>query len=169
MARVYERLEELEFSGPTPEESSQSTPTLPTVKAEPGEPAPSQASGSQPSQDSQPQSQDSDSQPLSQSQSKGKGKGKGKGKKRHSSDQEGHPAPPKRKGLMDRMLGPLLDLTEPTLNTKKEVEEYLAIPVRSTDPLLWWRLHVEQFPTIARMAREYLSIPPTEVSNNFKI
>jgi len=32
------------------------------------------------------------------------------------------------------------------------------------NPLLWWKKHATEFPTIARMARDYLAIPATSVS-----
>ena len=44
----------------------------------------------------------------------------------------------------------------------KELERYLKTAetnFRSDDPLLWWRNHESCFPTIAKLARKYLSIP----------
>ena len=43
-----------------------------------------------------------------------------------------------------------------------ELERYLKTAetnFRSDDPLLWWRNHESCFPTIAKLARKYLSIP----------
>ena len=43
-----------------------------------------------------------------------------------------------------------------------ELERYLKeaeINFRKDDPLLWWRNHETYFPTIAKLARNYLCIP----------
>ncbi len=33
-----------------------------------------------------------------------------------------------------------------------------------TDPLMWWKQHVQEFPRLARMARQYLTVPGTSAS-----
>lgn len=79
----------------------------------------------------------------------------------------GPPKPKKQKSvrsLMDRMQGEVTDLTQPAENLRKEVHEYLGAMVRvNQTPLQWWALHEVTYPNVARLAKEYLSIPPTEV------
>ena len=48
-----------------------------------------------------------------------------------------------------------------------EVMKYLdspLVPLTSGDPLSWWKANADEFPTLARMARDILSIPLTSVS-----
>ena len=47
-----------------------------------------------------------------------------------------------------------------------EIDRYLALPeeVGETDPLAWWRLHEERFPTLAVAARDRLAIQSTSVA-----
>ena len=33
-----------------------------------------------------------------------------------------------------------------------------------TDPLMWWKQHVQEFPRLARMSRQHLTVPATSVS-----
>jgi len=33
-----------------------------------------------------------------------------------------------------------------------------------TDPLMWWKQHVQEFPRLARMARQHLAVPATSAS-----
>jgi len=33
-----------------------------------------------------------------------------------------------------------------------------------TDPLMWWKQHQQEFPDLARMARQYLEVPATSAS-----
>jgi len=33
-----------------------------------------------------------------------------------------------------------------------------------TDPLMWWKQHVQEFHRFVRMARKYLTVPATSVS-----
>jgi hypothetical protein len=33
-----------------------------------------------------------------------------------------------------------------------------------TDPLMWWKQHVEEFLRLARMARQHLAVPATSAS-----
>ncbi|CAH1100700.1 unnamed protein product [Psylliodes chrysocephalus] len=54
-------------------------------------------------------------------------------------------------------------------NQRKEIDDYLSQPraVSNEDILEWWKRHEFQFPLLAKMARDFLSIPansiPTEV------
>ena len=69
--------------------------------------------------------------------------------------------------LMDRMQGQVTDLTQPAENLKKEVQEYIGAMIRiNQTPLQWWAVHEVMYPNVARLAKQYLSIPPTEVNNN---
>lgn len=71
----------------------------------------------------------------------------------------------KKKSLLQRMAGEVTDLTQPAANLKKEVSEYQGAMVRAdVGPLEWWARHAYAFQNVAELAREYLSIPPTEVS-----
>lgn len=47
----------------------------------------------------------------------------------------------------------------------QEIEDYLESPVEheETDILLWWKINCSKYPTIAKMAKDYLSIPATSV------
>ena len=33
-----------------------------------------------------------------------------------------------------------------------------------TDPLMWWKQHVQEFPRLARMTSQYLAVPATSAS-----
>ena len=71
-----------------------------------------------------------------------------------------------RKSLTRRMAGDVVDLTKPAATLRKEVAEYQAAMVRAgVGPLEWWASYAVSFQSVASLAREYLSIPPTEVSN----
>ena len=50
---------------------------------------------------------------------------------------------------------------------REELKRYLAFEGgrgNLTDPLGWWKIHAAEFPTLARMARDFLAIPATSVS-----
>ena len=34
----------------------------------------------------------------------------------------------------------------------------------NTDPLMWWKQHVQEFPRLTRMARQHLAVPVTSTS-----
>lgn len=46
-----------------------------------------------------------------------------------------------------------------------ELQLYLSLPIlgREIKPLKWWKMNESQYPTLARMARDYLAIPATSV------
>jgi hAT family C-terminal dimerisation region len=52
-----------------------------------------------------------------------------------------------------------------TTASSVELTAYLASPVDPTvkDPVMWWWEHRFQYPRLSRMARDYLTIPPTSV------
>jgi hypothetical protein len=37
--------------------------------------------------------------------------------------------------------------------------------VHDTDPLMWWKQHQQEFPRLARMARQYLAVPSSSASS----
>lgn len=46
-----------------------------------------------------------------------------------------------------------------------EYQAYLSLPqiAGEDDPLEWWKQNAQQFPNLAKMARDFLSIPATSV------
>lgn len=65
--------------------------------------------------------------------------------------------------VYDLLLG--RDPTESMPESIQQLENYIVEPVckRSTDPLSWWNSNCHRFPTLARLARQYLVIPATAV------
>lgn len=55
----------------------------------------------------------------------------------------------------------------PSLQEKidSEVKLYLSLPAISadSDPLAWWKAHVEEMQMLSKVARKYLCIPATSV------
>ena len=51
------------------------------------------------------------------------------------------------------------------IQSRNEVNKYLAIPVESQDvnPCEWWKHHKTQYPILAKIARDYICIPATSV------
>ena len=52
------------------------------------------------------------------------------------------------------------ELLETDLNPYKRVYQ---VPL-DTDPLVWWKKYVEDFPHLVRMTRQYLTVSDTSVS-----
>ena len=48
-----------------------------------------------------------------------------------------------------------------------EVTNYLSLPLalETEDPLNWWKIRSQNFPKLAKLARNYLAIPVTSVSS----
>ncbi|XP_056395015.1 E3 SUMO-protein ligase ZBED1-like [Hyla sarda] len=65
--------------------------------------------------------------------------------------------------VYDLLLG--RDPTESMPEAHQQLENYIVEPVcrRTTDPLAWWNSNRHRFPTLARLARQYLVIPSTAV------
>jgi hypothetical protein len=42
--------------------------------------------------------------------------------------------------------------------------QYTSKVTNDTDPLMWWKLHQQEFPDLTRMDRQYLTVPVTSVS-----
>ncbi|KAM4020423.1 E3 SUMO-protein ligase ZBED1-like [Anomaloglossus baeobatrachus] len=63
----------------------------------------------------------------------------------------------------DLLLG--RDPTESMPEAHQQLENYMVEPVckRTTDPLVWWNSNHHRFPTLARLARQYLTMPATAI------
>lgn len=48
----------------------------------------------------------------------------------------------------------------PEQRIKKEIENYIKLPLLDAelDPLQWWKVHMAVLPTMAKLARNYLSV-----------
>jgi hypothetical protein len=53
-----------------------------------------------------------------------------------------------------------VDSVEAELNVYTRVQE---VPL-DTDPLMWWKQHVQEFPRLPRMTRQHLAVPATSAS-----
>ena len=53
-----------------------------------------------------------------------------------------------------------VDSVEAELNPYTRVQQ---VPL-DTDPLMWWKQHVQEFPRVSRMTRKHLAVPATSVS-----
>ncbi len=53
-----------------------------------------------------------------------------------------------------------VDSVEAELNGYTRVQQ---VPL-DTDPLMWWKQHVQEFPRLTRMARQHLTVPATSAS-----
>ncbi|XP_075774069.1 E3 SUMO-protein ligase ZBED1-like [Pelodiscus sinensis] len=65
--------------------------------------------------------------------------------------------------MYDILLGK--DPTESMPEIHQQLENYIVEPLckRSTNPLDWWKTNEHRFPAVARLGRQYLSIPATVV------
>jgi hypothetical protein len=53
-----------------------------------------------------------------------------------------------------------------TNSITNELERYLSMPLEDQiDPLVWWKVQEYQYPTLSRIARDYLSIQATSVAS----
>ena len=52
------------------------------------------------------------------------------------------------------------EYTIPEQKVKKEIEEYLRLPLLDVelDPLQWWKVHVVVLPIMAKLAQKYLCL-----------
>jgi hypothetical protein len=53
-----------------------------------------------------------------------------------------------------------VDSVETELNDYTKVQQVTL----DTDPLMWWKQHVQEFPRLARMVRQHLTVPATSAS-----
>lgn len=56
-------------------------------------------------------------------------------------------------------------------NSHQELDDYPKAPLQSegTDAIKWWGKHTSQYPVLARMARDYLSIPTSSKSDSERV
>ncbi|XP_076325046.1 E3 SUMO-protein ligase ZBED1-like [Tachypleus tridentatus] len=77
--------------------------------------------------------------------------------------------PPVKKPIMSKVLsyvmGDTVDLTEGSdvSSVEEELADFVREPLRPPNPLQWWSVYRSRFPSIASVARKYLSIPGTSV------
>ncbi len=53
-----------------------------------------------------------------------------------------------------------MSTVEAELNAYTRVQQ---VPL-DTDPLMWWKQHVQEFPRLPRMVRQHLAVPATSAS-----
>ena len=71
--------------------------------------------------------------------------------------------------VLDDLLGvsiTSMDVDPSSVNGETELNTYMWVQqvVNDTDPLMWWKQHQEEFPSLVRMARQYLAVPASSVS-----
>ena len=71
--------------------------------------------------------------------------------------------------VLDDLLGvssTSMDVDPSSVNGETEFNTYMRVQevVNDTDPLMWWKQHQEEFPRLARMARQYLAVPASSAS-----
>lgn len=56
---------------------------------------------------------------------------------------------------------------KPSEDPCKEFDRYLSEKIENedSDPLAYWKKYASHFPTLAKMAKDYLAIPATSVSS----
>ena len=71
--------------------------------------------------------------------------------------------------VLDDLLGvssTSMDVDPSSVNGETELNSYMRVYQVSndTDPLMWWKQHQQEFPRLARMARQYLAVPASSAS-----
>ena len=71
--------------------------------------------------------------------------------------------------VLDDLLGvscTSMDVDPSSVNGETELNAYIRMQqvTNDTDPLMWWKQHQEEFPRLARMARQYLAVPASSAS-----
>ena len=53
-----------------------------------------------------------------------------------------------------------------SVNGETELNAYMRVQqvANDTDPLMWWKQHHQEFPHLAHMVREYLTVPARSAS-----
>ena len=53
------------------------------------------------------------------------------------------------------------------MNRESEVDQYLAVPIIDfkSSPYQWWEIHQHQYQVLTKLAKRYLSAPPTSVNS----
>ena len=59
-----------------------------------------------------------------------------------------------------------MDFDPSSLEGEAHLQAYMQVQQVSndTDPIIWWKQHHQEFPDLARMTRQYLTVPATSVS-----
>ena len=72
-----------------------------------------------------------------------------------------------RVSILDCLKGDVeIDLTKPADKSQHlEIQSYISAPVYTLDPLEWWKQNDQRYPGLAKLAKEYLCIPATEVAS----
>ena len=65
---------------------------------------------------------------------------------------------------LDELLGmstTSMDFDVASVEGDGQLQAYMQVQQVSndTDPLMWWKQHQQEFPDLARMARQYLTVP----------
>mgnify|MGYP003891108927 CR=1 FL=1 len=71
--------------------------------------------------------------------------------------------------VLDDLLGvstTSMDVDPSSVNGETELNAYMRVQqvVKDTDPLMWWKQHVQEFPRLTRMVRQHLAVPATSAS-----
>ncbi len=66
--------------------------------------------------------------------------------------------------VLDHLLGvssTSMDVDPSSVNGETELNAYMRVQQvsKDTDPLMWWKQHQQEFPRLARMTRQYLTVP----------
>jgi hypothetical protein len=70
---------------------------------------------------------------------------------------------------LDELLGmstTSMDFDVASVEGEGQLQAYIQVQQvpNDTDPLMWWKQHQQEFPDLARMARQYLAVPATSAS-----
>ena len=59
-----------------------------------------------------------------------------------------------------------MDFDVASVEGEGQLQAYIQVQQvpNDTDPLMWWKQHQQEFPDLARMARQYLAVPATSAS-----
>ena len=73
----------------------------------------------------------------------------------------------KHRSDLDELLGmstASMDFDVSSVEGEAQLQAYMQVQQvpNDTDPLMWWRQHQQEFPDLARMARQYLTVPSPE-------
>ena len=71
--------------------------------------------------------------------------------------------------VLDDLLGvssTSMDVDPSSVNGETELNAYMRLQqvANDTDPLMWWKQHQQEFPRLARMTRQYLTVPASSES-----
>ncbi len=66
--------------------------------------------------------------------------------------------------VLDHLLGvssTSMDVDPSSVNGQTELNAYMRVQQvsKDKDPLMWWKQHQQEFPRLARMTRQYLTVP----------